>query len=68
MSTRPNTASINFIMGALRPVVVPKHMTPNYRQVRHEYRAETIYGRPRVYVSYTWEAMPLRADRKDLSS
>jgi hypothetical protein len=44
----------------------PKHETPNYRQVRHEHPYIGVFGQERVQVTYTWEPMPLRADRKDV--
>lgn len=43
-----------------------KHFTPNYRQVRHTSNYVGTFGQIRTREWWTWEPMPLRADRKDL--
>jgi len=44
----------------------PKHKTPNYKLVRHARTFLGVFGRPRLAMTWTWEAQPLRATRKDL--
>ncbi len=44
-----------------------KHKTPNYKLVNHTRRFWHVFMNCwRVETRATWEAMPLRADRKDL--
>lgn len=44
----------------------PKHQTPNYRLVTHTRNITDAFGRKRLVSWCSWDAMPLRAGRKDV--
>ena len=53
----------------MKATTLPKHKTPNYRQVRHTRRNWVAWKNGwETFVWWIWEPMPLRSTRKDLAA
>ena len=51
----------------MKKTTPPKHKTPNWKLVRHSHEAYDRRGLPVDHFTWTWQPIPLRADRKDLN-